>query len=478
MATAQFSFTERDLDKWVKRTLVELEIDSTAGEAWAQDRGGPGSIPGLHVRLRLRTQNGARTLQDPNIDFYLMKKVRGRKVNRHLGDRAVTGVAAARIAAKDLLKALEQGEDPKEDRRRADEVRKLKALTYKQALEGFLDKAEVTEGTRRKYRGSLTTTFKDVANEPLANLTPQRVRSIHKARSAESKSRADQDMRVLRLVWNWASAEMQTNDGESVLGKNPVGVLNKRERGPGQRGWNNVPRKESIIPRARLPEWFTALRQIHDKDDSSDTRRVSCLLLECLCLTGLRFSELAGATWEQVDLGMGTLTIPDTSSKNRRALVRPLTRRVLEILSKIGTDTGFIFPGRVLPDNTEQHPVNNTRKLQLEIQRRTGLWITPHDLRRVYASAASRAGLPEVVIKRLLNHTGHTEEVTQGYIRLGLDELLEHSQAVEDTILGDAGLLASRNLDARLQDVLAALPEDEKRRLLFELAERQTRGAA
>ena len=46
-------------------------------------------------------------------------------------------------------------------------------------------------------------------------------------------------------------------------------------------------------------------------------------------------------------------------------------------------------------------------------------------------------------------------------------------KAVEDAILGDAGLLASRNLDNRLADLLAGLREDEKRRLLFELAQRQ-----
>jgi integrase len=276
-------------------------------------------------------------------------------------------------------------------------------------------------------------------------------------------------MRVLRLVWNWARSNQRTGNGEAVLGPNPVGILNKRERGPGQRGWNNVPRKESIIPKKRLPDWFAVLRQVPGQDATTEARRVSCLLLEALALTGLRFSELATLPWSRVDLGMGTITIPDTTSKNRRPLVRPITRRVGEILGELRRDYSgeLVFPGRV-----QGQPLNNTRKLQLELQARTGLWITPHDLRRVWASAATRAGLPAVAVKRLLNHMGH-EEVTEGYIRLGLDELLDYSQAVEDTILGDAGLLASRNLDNRLQDLLAALPEDEKRRLLFELAGRQ-----
>ena len=476
MATPQFNFTERSLDQWVRQTLDGWAahpetIPSKTGEAWAVDRGGRASVPGLRARLRLRKEGGSWSLKDPAVGFYLFKKVNGRLANRFLGDRQITGVEEARRAATDLIKQLQKGEDPREEQRKAAEVQQLRSLTYRKALEGFLAEADVTEGTRKKYRVSLRTTFKDVADKPLTYFTPERVRKLHKDRSEQSRSRADQDMRVLRLTWNWARGQQQTTDGQAVLGPNPVGILNKRERGPGQRGWNNVPRKESIIPRKRLPDWFAILRQVPELEDTSETRRVSCLFLEALALTGLRFNELATLDWSRVDQGMGTFLIPDSSSKNRRPLVRPITRRVGEILKEVGTTDGYVFPGRV-----ERQPLNNTRKLQLELQRRTGLWITPHDLRRVYTSAATRAGLPAVAIKRLLNHVGH-EEVTEGYIRLGLDELLDYSQSVEDTILGDAGLLASRNLDNRLQDVLAGLPEDEKRRLLFELAGRQLQEA-
>ena len=187
-------------------------------------------------------------------------------------------------------------------------------------------------------------------------------------------------------------------------------------------------------------------------------------------MTGPPINPLARAPGEHVNRSMGTLTVPDTTSKNRRALVRPLTRRVLAILEAVESRAsgGYIFPGRC-----DGQPLNNTRKLQLTLQARTGLWITPHDLRRVWTSAASRAGLPAVVIKRLLNHASRAEEVTEGYIRVGLDELLDHAQSVEDMILGDAGLLASRHLDTRLADLLAGLPEADKQRLLAGLVQRQ-----
>jgi hypothetical protein len=73
-------------------------------------------------------------------------------------------------------------------------------------------------------------------------------------------------------------------------------ALNKRGRGLGQRGWNNVPRKQSIIP-GGLPDWLGALREIAGHPDASEARRMSCLLLETLVLTGLRFNELATLPW-------------------------------------------------------------------------------------------------------------------------------------------------------------------------------------
>lgn len=467
MATHKCNFTERDLDRWVRAILEAWTAEPASipatGEAWAADRGGANSVPGLHLRLRLRKDSGSWTTVEPNADFYLMKKVRGRKVSRHLGDRQIMSVEQARAGTRELLRSLNAGIDPREERRREEEARGLRALSYRDALEQFLADADVTEGTRRKYRQSVNTTFKAVADKPLTHLTSERVRAIHRERSNTSKSRADQDMRVLRLVWNYCRGRLKTEDGAAVLGPNPVDVLNKRSRGPGQRGWNNVPRRKTTIPKARLPDWFQALYSIRDDPASSPTRRVSCLLLEALALTGCRFNELATLPWGQVDTDMAVFTIPDTSSKNRRALVRPITRRVQQILEQLAGE-GYVFPGRgprQTQDTLREQPLNNTRKVQMEIQARTGLWITPHDLRRVWASAATRADLPGEAIKRLLNHMGH-EEVTSGYIEFGLDELREYSQKVEDKILADAGLAGTD----KVEDMLAGLEPEQRQQLL------------
>ena len=111
MATHQCNFTERNLDMWVRETLDDWKAHPDnipqSGEAWALDRGGRASVPGLRMRLRLRKDADGWSLHDPIVGFYLFKKVNGKLANRFLGDRNTTGVDEARTAVTGLIKQLQ-----------------------------------------------------------------------------------------------------------------------------------------------------------------------------------------------------------------------------------------------------------------------------------------------------------------------------------------------------------------------------------
>jgi len=443
--TIKIPFAEKVLTANIK------EHHNPGVELFLYDRGGAKSVGGLVLWV---DGQGNQTYQ-------VLKKIAGRKYRRNLGTRQGLSVEQARDAAGALIQQLKEGKDPKLESTRRKALQSLRGLTYEKALEEFLDEAELAETTATKYRQSVHT-FADCKTKPLSWFTEARVREIHAKRSQKSKACADHDMRVLRLLWNWAGEKYKSDDGNNLLGPHPVAVLNKKQAG--RKGWNTVPRKQTIIPKAKLPDWFGALYQIRDEPDTQRARRVGCLLLEALVLTGLRFKELATLPRTQIEAQHGLITIPDSTSKNRQSLLRPITKRVGEILQELPRESDFIFPGR---NRSNPAPLNNTIKLQEEIRRRTGLWITPHDLRRVWASAASRAGLPQLVTKRLLNHVSHTQEVTEGYQVLGLDELLDYSQQVENQILRDAGLL-----QADPDELFANLTPEQKQRL-FELARQE-----
>lgn len=487
MATEYCNFTEKDLDAWVQTTLRQFAADPASippgGEAFIRDRGGKNSVPGLTLRLRLRKERGSGqyTTTDPHLGFYIVRRIDGRKRTLLIGDRKVYSVEMARADATKEQRELAKGLDRREERRKEEATAKARELTYREALEAFLEQADIAPRTKAKYRLSLTTTFRALAGKPLvAAFTPATVQAVHKARSLESPSRADQDFRVLRLVWNWAKENYQTPDGSPLLGANPVPLaLNRTRKAGGTKPkWNNVARRQTIIPEDRLPDWFRALYALRAEAQaqSLDLGVPACDLLEGLILTGVRFGELASLTWERVDLALGTITIPGPVSKNRRPLVRTLTTRLREILEERrkaallpeGEALGsvLVFPGR-LPGVLICDPPRKHLDL---IAERTGLRIVPHDLRRVWASAALRAGVPQEAIKRLLNHETGTQEVTAGYQVLDLGYLRQQSQRVEDEIRGAAGLLPAGGMEAEVLALLSGMSEDEKRRLIFKLS--------
>ncbi len=446
-------------------TAAIRDNQQPGAELWIYDRGGKDSVGGLLLWV---DQHG-------NEIYQILKKIGGKLYRRNLGTRQGLSVSQARDDAAKLIQTLKAGIDPKLETAKQRQIEALQGLTFEQALEQCLE-GDYAEATRTKYRQALEHTFADCKGRPLPWFTPERVREIHAKRSRESKSAADHDMRVLRLVWNWARQQHRTEAGEEILGPHPVTVLNKRSRKAGEKGWNALPPKERTVPKKRLPDWFGALYEIREEPGVIRTRRTSALLLELLALTGLRFNEAAKLTrvktvvekklMPHVDWAHGLIVIPDTSAKGRQAINRPITKRVREILEALPEHGAYYFAGR---NKGKEQPLNatGTVKLQHEIESRTGLWITPHDLRRLWASAASRAGVPQHAIKRLMAHAGRVGDVTQGYQVAGLDELLDYSQAVEDQILKDAGLL-----QADPDELFNSLTPQQKQRLL-ELAQQE-----
>ncbi len=489
MAASHCNFSERELDAWVANTLAGYTADPSTipsdGDAWLIDRGGKNSVPGLRLRLRLRREGGQYTTADPNVDFYLLRKFDGRKRTLLIGDRAVYSVEMARNKATDEQQDLAKGVDKREERRREEESRKVLALTYRQALEEVIAGEDLAPNTIKKYQLSLTTTFAKYADKPLADFTPELCKQIFKARSLESPSRADQDFRVLRLVWNAARELHLDAEGGYILGPNPVPLaLNKRRatgRGRAQKAqWNMVARRETLIPQERTAEWFATLQTIRADAVTNTVASRTCDLLEALTITGCRFNELAKLEWSAVDLGRGYIKIPAPLGKNRRPLVKPITRHLRAILDRrlaerhLFPHTELIWPGRQMnqPDPVAAGPISDPRFVLGLVKERIGLEVTPHDLRRGWASAALCAGVPQEAIKRLMNHLTNNEDVTSGYQILDLNTLRALSQQVEDFLLrsGAAPGKDPNATDTMLDALLSELDEAEKRRLLFDLS--------
>jgi len=67
-----------------------------------------------------------------------------------------------------------------------------------------------------------------------------------------------------------------------------------------------------------------------------------------------------------------------------------------------------------------------------QIAEKTGIRVSPHDLRRSYITCAKLCpGVPSLAVKLLASHTVG-QDVTDGYAQLGIDNLRRAAQQVAD----------------------------------------------
>ncbi|MBX3002775.1 MAG: tyrosine-type recombinase/integrase [Anaerolineales bacterium] len=143
-------------------------------------------------------------------------------------------------------------------------------------------------------------------------------------------------------------------------------------------------------------------------------------LIMLLVDSGLRRAELCALNWEDIDLENGAIQVHRgkggkarivvIGAKTRRALLR--YRRTIEAKHNspvIQTRDGF----RVT--------FGGLRSILLRISKRTGIHITPHALRRTFATLSLRAGMNPLHLQGLLGHS--SLEMTNHYVQMLDDDL-------------------------------------------------------
>jgi integrase len=121
-------------------------------------------------------------------------------------------------------------------------------------------------------------------------------------------------------------------------------------------------------------------------------------------LTAQRGGELHGATWDEMDLVRGWWTIPAERSKNALAHRVPLSPPAVRILKALKAaaekDATWVFPS-----SRKAGPhINHAQKAIERIVERSGVTFRGHDLRRTAASLMVGAGVPRLVVSKILNH--------------------------------------------------------------------------
>ncbi len=397
--------------KLTKRNIDSLPLLETGQVLYWDDE-----LPGYGLRVT----KGSKT-------FIVQRRVAGKTVRATLGKYGqITPDQARKLAVKNLAE-LVQGVNVNT----AKVAEKAQGVTLEEAYRAYLASRDLTANTRNDYEKAMKLAFSDWRNKPIKAINRAMIERRFDEASQRGEATANRDFRFLRALLNFSMEKYSTPDGEPLIPSNPCNRLTALKR------WHRIERRTRHIEPHQLKAWFAALEHKPEDSPHRNTVRDFCIFL---LLTGCREQEAARLTWKDVDLDAAKVTFQET--KNHRTHVLPIGPWLANMLEQRQQDrtSPFVFPA----DNKTGHLLNH-RLAILAICKESGVEFRLHDLRRTFASTASvhlERSLSAYTLKRLLSHSSG-DDVTSGYVQIGIEDLRESMRQIEDFILKCAGLKGS-----------------------------------
>lgn len=348
------------------------------------------------------------------IKSFIVEKLINTKVRRiTLGRYGVLTVEQARREAQKLLGKIATGIDPIAEKQSS----KAKAITLIEVFDDYIKaRKSLKPRTLYDYKNTMRVAFSEWAKKPLLSITKDQVVKHHERLGRErGAAYANQAMRVLRALFNFAAGQYEDSAGRSLILENPIKRLSQT------RAWYRVERRQTFIKSHQLADWAKEVLKLQN-----EILRDYLLLI---LFTGLRRQEAAQLQWNQIDLKAKTLTILDT--KNRQSHTLPLSDYLHTLLTnrKQISTSDYVFPG-----SGKDGYIIEPRKQMAKVIEATGIQFTVHDLRRTFITIAESLDIPAYALKRLLNHKMNGD-VTAGYIILDVERLRKPMQMISEYIL-------------------------------------------
>lgn len=343
-----------------------------------------------------------------------------RSVRVKVGDVGRISAREARAKAKVLLGSIAAGVDPHapvEPAAPADHVPAFSGPTLRSAWasyrESHMERKGRSDGTIASYRDHVERLLASWLDEPLGKLgeQPGLVKERHDLISKQNGPYiANGCMRSFRAIYNHARKTARTLPIE-----NPVGAVD----------WNPEKRRNTALGSADLKGWFTQLNALENP-----IRREFHLFV---LLSGSRPDVIKRARREHLDLRQRVLHIAKPKGGEDKAFDIPLSRQMVHCLIRAIRLGRKIYPASadvwLFPaDSSTGHIVEHK-------ERRSVLSKWGNDLRQSYRTIGQAAGINEVDMHLLMNHS--LSGVNAGYItrnRLLGDHLRRQQQAISDTV--------------------------------------------
>lgn len=343
-------------------------------------------------------------------------------------------ISEARDEAMRIMSDIKKGIDPTKPKKI--ETKSLPIPTLQESYDYFKAHKKLTPATIETYDRQIQVLLKDWLKLPLDDISKAMISEKHAKLTKDSPAQANGAMRALRSVWNYCRESFLDDNEEPIIKEHPVKILNVKK------DWNYIPPKKRYVEEENLGKFLKAVIEHKDKYShrqapySNNARDIMLVFM----LTGVRLNEAQTLEWKDVDLKAGRITLLDT--KNHSDYPLPMGDVLWALMrhrAKYRLDEKWVFPTHL--KKTDSH-IKDISESYEKISGKSGLYITPHDLRRTFASVANRLSMTYPVLKKLLNHrdTKTSDEVTLHYIQISQRELREALNDIEKSYFDEAGM--------------------------------------
>lgn len=391
-------------------------------------------LPGFFVMVGSRSKT-----------FMIQADLRGatsrQSIRMKIGEAGRMTARDARAKAKKALGEIAEGIDPRpKDEAAAIAATKMREPTLRSAWESYceshLRRKGRSEKTVKGYRDHVERLLSDWLDRRMSEFgeDPALVKERHDdLTKANGPYIANGCMRTFRAIYTHARKASRTLPAE-----NPVFAID----------WNPEKRRDSGMGPEDLPRWFDQVRAL----DNPLRRELHLLIL----LSGSRPDPIKKMRIEHIDLRKRLLFIPAPKGGEDKAFCIPLSRQMIRCVCRalrVGKmmhekhAAEWLFPAESGTGHVCEHKED-----------RADLSHWGNDLRQTYRTIGQIAGVNDVDIHLLMNHS--LPGVNAGYItraKLVGSHLRHVQQALSDQI----GAAILKELDASI-----AWPNCSGRRLI------------
>ena len=390
-------------------------------------------VPGLKLKVGKKAST-----------FNFEKRIRGQKgspIQVKIGRYPTITLDYARTEARRLAELCEKGIDP----RNKCIVDGNESVTLNQAVEKFWEeRKDLKARTKKDYQDVLKHQVpENWLDRDFREITPDMIVEQFKViHDSGVRSRCWKFLSVISSIWNGTGRHFKDTNGNRILKKaeNPAQLAKDSLKEDGTK--KDVP-KRIVVKDEDLGRFIATVEELRDRSKSISEVNICNLVLLSL-FTGFRFIEAQTLRWEDIDLENGYINLSGkderaetafTGTKNHQDHSIPLSTYPWDLLKQLKdtSESPYVFPSVFDPTK----PVNRDARVTNKVSEMVGFHFSPHSTRRTLASVAHHVNIGYLTIKRMLNHSTKTRDVTGHYIRdeFSTGELRKAFQTVCDYMI-------------------------------------------